>query len=325
MALVIPWLLRPIVYGALATGPWRTAAMTAVAVTFVVTGICVRVSWPFSWGPTCSLACVFAAVISPWHTLTVCIACIGLIVLLAILLCPAPLPLGRRRSSSAPLWGLALLAPASFLIGLAVLRMSVVAGFPFSLAQAVNDPKNTLLYLRDNPHALDERTPDALPWVLYAAKHGDLTVLEAILARGAPLRGYNWNAMGSPMAWLAANADYSDPCLVEKARLLAHYGAPPAGVVIAAQRGHAPLVRALIDLGDEVDQPDSEGRTVLGTLIEKNSVAAVQCLLASGVQLAAPYGSLARARLVSVHSAAMWEVLKRYGQDTPSRLQNAPL
>jgi len=316
MAFAMPSLLRPIIYGTLVRDDWRGGAMAAVVVTFIATGILVRVRRPASWAPLCALACLSGVLTSPWHVLTVCIAVLAIAVMFATQAWPRFT--GRRRNATSGN-SILILVGASIGVGYALLRMSLVAGFPLCFAQALANDQCALVYLRDNPRALAEYPPGGVPWPLYAAKHCDPLVLEAVLAAGAPFKSPD-PQFAKPLEWFAANVDFSDRDAATKAQLLVRYGAKPAGADVAARRGFATLVRALLELGDDPNAADEAGRTALGRLIEANAVTAVSCLFANGVHLAPTYGTVSQPKLISVPSPAMWAILSQYGQSASAAI-----
>ena len=323
-AIALPPLLEPVIASAVFTPGWRIGTLAAIGLALAATGVLVRLHWPLSWVPSCALATILGVVISPWHVLTFVVSGVGLASFFATQFWPSigdpPNPARGARGATI---SLALLCAGACVIGVMLLRLSALAGFPLSLSHAMSarGPQVPLMYLRDNPGAMQESNPDGLPWVLYASKHADPRVMEAMLSSGLPIHGYDWRELGSPMEWLAENSPSgADGVLFAKFRLLARYGCPPSGAAIAAKRGHSALAKALVEMGDSVNRPDKTGQSPLSRLIAANDVSAVSILLDSGVRLLPARGDLSEIPPVSIPSEAMGEVLYQHGQLTTSRL-----
>lgn len=62
-----------------------------------------------------------------------------------------------------------------------------------------------------------------------------------------------------------------------------------AAIVLAAEHGHAPAVKALLSAGADVQATDSDGNTALACAALKGRVTVVQALLAAGAPKATAY------------------------------------
>lgn len=309
--LILPPLLVPIVSGAIPSPVMRTGVLGMVSATLILTGVLMRVRWPLSWIPSAILGLLLAVALSPWHALTVSVECLCLLVFFGTQVWPH---WSDETSAAAvvPLLKIGAFGVSSAIVAFAILRMTVLSGFPITLAQALENQRVALVYLQDNKGALKERPPVDLPWALYAAKYADPLALEAVLAKGARLDAYNWNAMGTPLQWFAANVDSNDRFAETKAEILSRYGAPSGGAVIAAHRNLTGLTRTLIALGDDFNRPASGGVTPMGTLIENNSIRLVDSLLAAGVS-PIPASASSLTVSITIPSDEMWVVLNNHG------------
>ena len=311
MAVATPWLMKPLIYGAIETELMRTVTMQIIGISLIATGVCIRVRWPLCWVPSAMLTGLLGFVMSPWHMLTVCVGALSTLVFFATQIWPdQDAPTGSRSCHIAKLL---MFAGGAGAISYALIRMVVLSGFPFSLAGALQDPRTAECYLRDNRSALREKAPGGLTWTLHAAKHAPPALLSALLIRGGKIDDYDWSTLGTPLEWLASNAKIDDNATSEKALILARYGAPPGGAVIAARRKMPALTKVLVSLGDDCARTNSEGISVIGALIRDDDVPTVSALLAAGVSIQPAYGPFARNKPVVIPSEEMRTLLVLHG------------
>ncbi len=157
---------------------------------------------------------------------------------------------------------------------------------------------NKIKLLLDRGAKINERSHDGYSALMYAALYSDSTpALRLLLDRGAEVRpevrpkdeSALFHAYPAALAAVAGNAE--GIALLHRAGdsvndTYDYAGIEPASpLILLATFDDAPVIRALLDAGARVDQPDTEGLTALEWAVLSNQVEIARLLLEHGANV----------------------------------------